>query len=99
MLHGGFAFFNPAHIGHARSPMEQSGEFIQSIRRADGIDLDAAVILIAHPAAQTEALGVLPHEPAEPNPLHAPRNKPLARFDRRVFQPCSAAMATASNSA
>ncbi len=101
MLHGGFAFFNPAHVGGAWPLMQQPGEFIEPIKRTDGVDLHTSIVLVAYPTAKTEALCVMPHEPAEPDPLHAPRNKPLARFDRLVFQPSgsAAAAATASNSA
>lgn len=88
MLHVSFLLFNPAHIRHARSLIKKSGEFVELIRGACGVNLHAPVIFVANPAAQTDADGVLFDEPAESNTLHAAGNIPAAGLCAQVPDPC-----------
>jgi len=99
LLHYSFLFFNAADISHTRTLVEESRKFIQLIRRPDGIDVNTTVIFVAHPAAQTDTICVLLHEPTESDPLHTAGDEPAARLDRGSAQFLGSATPTDSSSA
>ena len=78
MLHGGFAFFNPANLSHAGTKVQVSGETVELVWRADGVDVDPAVVDISYPASDTDFDGQAFHEPAEADALHAAGDVPFA---------------------
>jgi hypothetical protein len=59
--------------------MEQRSQAVQLIGSANSVDLNAPVIVIAHPARDTDLPGVLLDKPAESDPLHAAGHKPTPR--------------------
>jgi hypothetical protein len=85
-LHGGVLFFNSAHVRHARPAVQKRCQFVQLLRRTDGVDLDAAIILIPDPAPQAEVIGIFFHKPPETDTLHAAGNEPAPRLDFPAFQ-------------
>lgn len=82
MLHGSFLLFNCAHFGHARTSIKQRREPIELFGVADGVDLHAPVVFVAHPAAQAEFVRALLDEPAESDTLYPAGNKPPAGLDQ-----------------
>jgi hypothetical protein len=60
--------------------MEITGEPVQLIGRSNGVDLNAAVIKVAHRPGEPQGVGMGFDEPAKANTLHAPRNEPLPGF-------------------
>lgn len=82
LLHGSFLLFNSAHLGEAGALVEESSQVPQLIGCADGVNLDASVVFIAHPAAQAECMRVLFDEPAEPDTLYSAGDEPPASLDQ-----------------
>jgi hypothetical protein len=80
LLHGSFLLFNPANLGRARPPIENRRQLLQLAGSADRVNLYAAIVFIANPAAHADVGGVLLDEPSEPDTLHSSRNKPSARL-------------------
>lgn len=98
LLDRGFLFFNAADFCHARTLVEEAGKFIQLVRHPDGVDLNAAVILVADPTPQTDTVRVLLYEPTESDPLHSAGDEPAARLGRSPAQFCGSATPMDSNS-
>lgn len=86
MLHGRFLLFNPAHLGHARTAMQERRKTIERLGVSDGVDLHPAVILVADPPSQSDLVGGVFNEPAEADSLHAPGNKPATSADPGLLQ-------------
>ena len=80
LLHGGFVLFNSTHLGVKRSAVEACSQYIELIVGPHRIDLNAAIVLIAHPAAQADFIRVLFDEPAEADALNRSVDEPAACF-------------------
>lgn len=78
MLHGRFLLINPANFGHPWTHPQIAGKFVQLLEVSHRVDLDAAIVFIAHPPAKTQSLRLVFHKPAESDSLNAPRNEPAA---------------------
>ena len=85
-MHGRFPLFNSPHLRHPRSPIKHPGEIVQLFLSTDRVNANPAVVFVPHPAAQTNPVRVVPHEPTESDALHASRYKPLTRLGRDLAQ-------------
>jgi len=85
-LHGCFPLFNSANLGHRRPLVQQRGKLVKLRGSTDRVNPHPAIVFIADPPANTDAVRVLQNEPAESYTLHPPGYKPLARFGRGCLQ-------------
>lgn len=76
MLHGRFLLLNSANIRHPWTLMEIAGKLLQLLRSAYGVDVDAPIVFIAHPASQSKSRSLFLDKPTEADALHATGNEP-----------------------
>lgn len=87
LLHGGFLLFNCPDRRHARAAIKQSGQPLQLLAISCGVDLNASVVLVAHPSAEPDLSSALLHEPAIAHALHAAGDEPAARLSQDFGAP------------
>ena len=86
MLHSGFARFNSPDVRRARPTVKQSGKLVELPCGTHRVDLNAAVVLVPDPAAESDAARVLFDKPAKSHTLHPAGNKPGSRLKGRLGQ-------------
>jgi len=99
LLHGCFLLFNPPDFSHTRALAQVAGECVKLLAGTGRIDLNPAIVLVAHPTPEADQNRVVPGEPAKADTLHAAGNKPPSSFGLFVRQRLSSASLPASISA
>src|ERR1035438_1114138 len=72
--------FHATHVAPERTAIQASGEFLEQVQGADGVDFDATIVQIARVACEAEFGGGALGEVTITDALHASAHKPEARI-------------------